>query len=83
MGGGTYAASAQEFQAQLIKLTSDRDHWTQQLDQQRQFLSKSFANQGHAAEHIVDLLERYSDQRLPSETPSRLFARDRNGLAVL
>ena len=67
MGGGTYAASAQEFQTQLNKLTSDPDYRAQQLDQQRQFLSKSFTNQGRAAEHIVDLLERYSGQRPPSK----------------
>jgi len=81
MGGGTYAASAQEFQTQLTKLISDPDHRAQQLDQQRQFLSKSFANQGHAAEHIVDLLERYSDQP-SSKTSSLLYAGNRNGPAV-
>jgi hypothetical protein len=60
IGGGTYAASAQDFQAQLTKLTSDPDHWARQISEQRKFLSKNFANQGHAAEHIVDLLERYT-----------------------
>lgn len=74
MGGGIYAASAQEFQIELTKLTSDRGHRTWRLDQQRQFLSKSFANQGYAAERIVDLLERYSYERPASRTPSRLSA---------
>lgn len=71
MGGGTYAASAQEFQIQLTKLTSDRDHRARQMEKQREFLSKSFANQGHAAERIVDLLERYSDERRVLKTQSR------------
>jgi hypothetical protein len=70
IGGGTYAPSAREFQIQLTKLTSDRDHRARQMDEQREFLSKSFANQGHAAERIVDLLERNSDQRLASRTQS-------------
>jgi hypothetical protein len=82
MGGGTYAASAQEFQTQLTKLISDPDHRAQRLDQQRQFLSKSFANQGHAAECIVDLLERYSDQRSPLNASSHFFAGHRNGPEV-
>jgi hypothetical protein len=60
-GGGTYACSAEDFQVQLTKLVSDRDHRAKQLNRQRAFLAKSFANPGHAAERIVDLLERYSD----------------------
>jgi hypothetical protein len=82
LGGGTYAASAQEFQIQLTNLLSDPDHRARQLDQQRQFLSKCFANQGRAAERIVDLLEQYSDQRSPSDMRSRFAARNRNGLAA-
>jgi len=77
MGGGTYAVSAQEFQIQLTKLILDQDHRARQLDKQREFLSKSFANQGHAAERIVDLLERYSDRLPASRTQSRLFCRHR------
>jgi hypothetical protein len=69
MGGGTYAASAQEFQIQMTKLTSDRDHRARQMDKQREFLSKSFANQGHAAERIVDLLGTVTVKRL---CPDRL-----------
>jgi CDP-glycerol glycerophosphotransferase (TagB/SpsB family) len=60
MGGGTYAASAQDFQAQVAKLVSDQEYRTRQIAEQRQFLSKSFASQGHAAERIVDMLEQYS-----------------------
>lgn len=82
LGGGSYAASAQEFQIQLTNLLSDPDHRARQLDQQRQFLSKCFANQGRAAEHIVDLLEQYSEQRPRSDMQSRLAARNRNGLAA-
>ena len=74
MGGGTYAVSAQEFQIQLTKLILDQDHRARQMDKQREFLSKSFANQGHAAERIVDLLERYSDRLPASRTQSRLSA---------
>jgi hypothetical protein len=62
MGGGTYAATAEEFQAQINKLISDRDYRARQIAEQREFLSKSFANQGHAAERIVDMLEQYSGQ---------------------
>ena len=74
MGGGRYASSPQEFQAQLTKLISDQNYRTRQLNEQREFLSKSFANQGHAAERIVDLLERYLDHRPASQTQSRLAA---------
>lgn len=74
MGGGTYAASAHEFQTQLIKLTSNPDYRAQQMDAQQEFLSKSFANQGHAAERIVDLLEEYSNQPPASRRQSRLSA---------
>jgi hypothetical protein len=74
MGGGTYASSAQEFQLQLTRLFLDQNHRARQLDKQRAFLSKSFANQGHAAERIVDLLEQYSDQLPASKTQSRLSA---------
>jgi len=68
MGGGTYAATAQDFQAQVTKLISDQEYRTRQIAEQRQFLSKSFANQGHAAERIVDMLEQYS-RRPQSSTP--------------
>ena len=66
MGGGTYACSAEEFQIQLTKLVSDRDYRAQQLDEQRKFLAKSFANRGYATERTVDLLERYSANRTGS-----------------
>ena len=59
-GGGTYSSSAADFCAQLTKLISDQVYRTTQMDQQRQFLAKNFANCGHSAERIVDLLERYS-----------------------
>jgi hypothetical protein len=62
-GGGTYAASAQEFEQQLTKLVLDQNYWRRQLEGQRGFLAKSFANQGHASERIVDLLATYSRQR--------------------
>jgi hypothetical protein len=69
-GGGTYAASAQEFENQLTKLISDQSYRRRQLEQQRAFLVKSFANQGHAFERIVDLLGTYSRQPLTSRSLS-------------
>lgn len=62
-GGGAFAESAEDFDVQLTSIVSDRSRWTKQLEQQHSFLSKSFANQGHAAECVVDLLERYSHRR--------------------
>jgi hypothetical protein len=69
-GGGRYAASAQEFEEQLNKLISDQNYRRRQLEEQRGFLTRSFANQGHAAEHMVDLLGAYSRQRSTSRTLS-------------
>jgi hypothetical protein len=69
-GGGTYATSAQEFEDQLTKLTSDQNYRRRQLEAQHGFLVKSFANQGHASERIVDLLETYSRQRPTSRSLS-------------
>jgi len=69
-GGGTYATSAQEFEDQLTKLISDQNYRRRQLEGQRGFLAKSFANQGHASERIVDLLETYSRQRPTSRSLS-------------
>jgi lipid A disaccharide synthetase len=63
VGGGTYADSAEDFQTQLTNLVSDRSRWAGQLEQQHTFLNKNFANQGHAAQCVVDLLERYSRHR--------------------
>lgn len=62
-GGGVYAESAEDFDTQLTSLVSDRSQWVSRLEQQQSFLRKSFANQGHAAECVVDLLERYSHRR--------------------
>jgi hypothetical protein len=62
-GGGAYADSAADFEIQLTTLVSDRPRWAKHLEQQHSFLRKSFANQGHAAECVVDLLERYSHRR--------------------
>lgn len=62
-GGGTYATSAEDFQAQLTKLVSDRDYHTGQLTRQEEFLTTNFSNRGHAAERIVDLLEQKSKAR--------------------
>jgi hypothetical protein len=59
-GGGTYGDSAEDFQSQLTNLVSDRGYLTKQLEQQRAFLANSFANHGHAAEKVVDLLETLS-----------------------
>ena len=59
-GGGVYAESAEDFETQLTNLVSDRPRWTKHLEQQHSFLKKSFANQGHAAQCVVDVLERYS-----------------------
>jgi hypothetical protein len=67
MGGGTYAATASDFQMQLNHLVGDDNYRARQLEKQHSFLAKSFANQGHAAERIVDLLERYSDKQSASE----------------
>jgi hypothetical protein len=75
MGGGTYAVSAQDFQAQVTKLISDQEYRTRQITEQRHFLSKSFANQGHAAERIVDMLEQYSSH--PQSSNTRLGTADR------
>jgi hypothetical protein len=58
-GGGTYATSAEDFRIQFSNLVSDRNAWAQQIATQRKFLAGHFANRGHAAERIVDLLERY------------------------
>jgi hypothetical protein len=69
-GGGTYAASALEFEDQLTKLISDQSYRRRRLEQQRAFLVKSFANQGHASERIVDLLGTYSRQPLTSSSLS-------------
>ena len=69
-GGGTYGDSAEDFQSQLTSLISDRGYLTRQLEQQRGFLAKSFANPGHAAEKVVDLLESLSDPQL-SASPRR------------
>ncbi len=60
-GGGTYGDSAEDFQSQLTNLVSDRGYLTRQLEQQRDFLAKSFAFHGHATEKVVDLLEILSD----------------------
>ena len=74
MGGGTYTDTAEEFQMQWKKLTTDPGYRTRQLDEQRKFLSRSFANQGHAAERIVDLLEQYSDQAPHGHSPARVLS---------
>jgi hypothetical protein len=60
LGGGTYADTLGGFSIQLNRLVSDGDYRAQQLEKQRSFLQRSFANQGHAAECVVDLLEQYS-----------------------
>jgi hypothetical protein len=82
MGGGKYARSAEEFQEQLRKLISDPSYRARQLAEQREFLSKSFANQGHAAERIVDLLEQYTGQRRPSQSQSQSSVGSVEDLAV-
>jgi hypothetical protein len=69
-GGGIYADSAEDFQRKLTKLVSDRNHWVRQLELQHAFLAKSFANQGHATESVVDLLESYPASRFPRSKKS-------------
>jgi hypothetical protein len=70
MGGGAYATTAQDFAIQMTKLTSDSNYRRRQLDMQREFLSRNFANPGHAAERIVDLLESYFAEQ-NAGTPAR------------
>jgi len=71
MGGGTYASSTGEFLEQLTQLVSSQDYRLQRLDQQRRFLTNSFANPGHAAERIVDLLEALSGHSAASQAQSQ------------
>ena len=61
-GGGIYAKSAEDFRSQFNRLVSDGNFWNRQMDSQHNFLACHFANRGHAAERIVDLLERCSSQ---------------------
>jgi hypothetical protein len=58
-GGGVYASSAEDFRGQFSKLVSDSDYKSRQMKRQGSFLMRHFANPGHAAERIVDLLEQY------------------------
>jgi len=71
MGGGMYANTPADFQFQLNRLISDQDYREQQLRKQERFLAKSFANQGHAAERIVDWLAEYSAPRAVPVVPQR------------
>ncbi len=82
MAGGTYATSAQDFQAQVTKLIADEEYRTRQIAEQRQFLSKSFANQGHSAERIVDMLEQYSNAPQSSKTRPNVSDRTEKSLAL-
>ena len=61
-GGGVYASSAEDFRSQFSKLVSDQDYKSRQMERQTSFLASHFANRGHAAERIVDLLEQYKYQ---------------------
>ena len=56
LGGGAYVSSAAEFRQRLMDLLSDPQVRNRQLDSQRSFLRKSFANPGRAGEAIVDLI---------------------------
>lgn len=59
LGGGVYAHTAHALIECLEHLTIREDQLRVQLDRQKDFLSTCFANQGHAAEAIVDLLKQY------------------------
>jgi hypothetical protein len=56
LGGGVYARNAEEFRQHLVNLLSVPQNRLRQLESQRGFLKRSFANPGHAGEAIVDLL---------------------------
>lgn len=59
MGGGTYAHSAEDFSLQVRNLMGNDIYRAQHLARQRDFLAKSFANQGSSAKYIATLLEQY------------------------
>jgi hypothetical protein len=51
---------------------SDQDFRLRRLDQQRRFLTNTFANPGHAAERIVDLLQGFSGPQSESQAQSQI-----------
>lgn len=56
LGGGVYAHNAAEFRQHLVNLLSVPQSRLRQLESQRSFLKRSFANPGRASEAIVDLI---------------------------
>lgn len=76
LGGGTYAVTVQDFRAQIDRLVNDPDYRLRQIEVQRQFLAKSFANQGHAAEQIVDMLEEAAGWPEDAKASSRASVRN-------
>lgn len=64
MGGGIYAETPTDFQSLIMRLTLEKEYREEHLQKQHKFLAASFANQGRAAERIVDLLEQCSRRRL-------------------
>jgi hypothetical protein len=74
LGGGTYADTPGDFGIQFNRLFSDVNYRAQQLEMQHTYLAKSFANQGHATERIVDLLEQYSAAQPAGEVQQEFSA---------
>jgi hypothetical protein len=56
LGGGVYAQNAEEFRQHLVKLLSFPQTRLRQLESQRSFLKRSFANPGCASAAIVDIV---------------------------
>jgi hypothetical protein len=56
LGGGVYAQNADEFHHHLVNLLTVPQNRLRQIESQRSFLKRSFANPGCAAEVIVDLI---------------------------
>jgi hypothetical protein len=70
--GGKFVHSPIEFKKELELLLASSEYRGRQLERQREALSDSFANQGHAAEAIVELIQSHLRSRLVDQTTGQV-----------